>query len=148
MAESPKLRVAIIGAGLGGLTSAVALKECADKLELDIYEATGEISGAPLALKRAFPTHLAQKLEQGSPFGLAFGMRSMKWVLDLVLNNLSLATPIKQEVTLYLSVSLKNRPSRRSTEIAFEYRKGDQTDGFSFLNLYMNGDNTAIRRLH
>ncbi|KAJ7572812.1 hypothetical protein C8J56DRAFT_1138214 [Mycena floridula] len=44
MVESPKLRIAIIGAGLGGLMCAIALKECAENIELDIYEATGEIS--------------------------------------------------------------------------------------------------------
>ncbi|KAJ7581402.1 salicylate hydroxylase [Mycena floridula] len=112
MAESPKLRVAIIGAGLGGLTSAVALKECADKLELDIYEATGEIS----------------------EIGAGVTLWPRIWN---ALNEMGLGPDFEQLVPGYAD---------KARKIAFEYRKGDQTDGFSFLNLYMNGGGMPFHR--
>ncbi|KAJ7581403.1 hypothetical protein C8J56DRAFT_1168883 [Mycena floridula] len=112
MAESPKLRVAIIGAGLGGLTSAVALKGCADNIELDIYEATGEISeiGAGVTLWPRF------------------------WN---ALDEMGLGPDFEQLVPGYTD---------KARKIVFEYRKGDQTEGFSFLSLYMNGDVMAFHR--
>ncbi|KAJ4481052.1 hypothetical protein J3R30DRAFT_2395837 [Lentinula aciculospora] len=43
MASSKKLRIAIIGGGIGGLTCAVALKDCPN-IELDLYEQAAHIT--------------------------------------------------------------------------------------------------------
>ena len=51
MAETPRLRIAIVGAGIAGLTAAIALQEHPG-IDIQIYERTSELReiGASIAL--------------------------------------------------------------------------------------------------
>ncbi|KAJ7595521.1 hypothetical protein C8J56DRAFT_1115495 [Mycena floridula] len=112
MVESPKLRIAIIGAGLGGLMCAIALKECAENIELDIYEAASEIS----------------------EIGAGVTLWPRLWE---ALNEMGLGPDFEQLVPGY---------NTNARQIAFEYRKGDQAEGFSFRSVYLNGGGMTFHR--
>ncbi|KAJ7581404.1 hypothetical protein C8J56DRAFT_1057390 [Mycena floridula] len=131
MVESPKLRIAIIGAGLGGLMSAIALKECAENIELDIYEATGEISGDTRVPDELFQTH-----HHNIALEIGAGVTLWPRLWD-ALNEMGLGPDFEQLVPGYTTNERK---------IAFEYRKADQAEGFSFRSVYLNGGGMSLHR--
>ncbi|KAF8632801.1 hypothetical protein AX17_004756 [Amanita inopinata Kibby_2008] len=114
----PKLKIAIIGAGIGGLTLASAIGHL-DKhksIEIDVYE-----SAAILA-------------EIGA--GINIWLRAWKLLKDIGLEEdlLQLVTEAPDE--------------EGGDALIFEFRKGDQKKGRSILDMYAKGGIIRLHRAH
>ncbi|KAL7280677.1 hypothetical protein ACG7TL_005616 [Trametes sanguinea] len=106
-----KLRVAICGGGVGGLTCAVALSRSKD-IQVDVYEAANEYA----------------------EIGAGIGVWPRAWK---VLCDLGLAGDLSKAAMV---------PPDNEPKVAFNFRKGDQSDGIDFYTLVTPGGMIAFHR--
>lgn len=116
MSASPKLRLAIVGGGIGGLTLAVALSHLRldEFLHVDIYES-------------------AVKLTQ---VGAGIGVFPRAWE---VLKDLGMAADLEAR----MAPSPLGIPKPK---LAFSFRKSDERNGFPFFDLIIPGEYATYHR--
>ncbi|THU98534.1 FAD/NAD(P)-binding domain-containing protein [Dendrothele bispora CBS 962.96] len=119
-----KLRMAIIGGGIGGLSLAVSLGaqwpssigvDVNDLLSVDLYESAAQIT----------------------EIGAGITVWPRTWRL---LKAIGLEKDLKE------ALSERERSGTEGERLAFSFRKSDQSNGFTFHQLYMPGGGTCFHR--
>ncbi|KAF5348254.1 hypothetical protein D9756_010527 [Leucocoprinus leucothites] len=117
--KANKLRLAIVGAGIGGLSLAVAISKLdhSKDIEVHIFEATSELGET----------------------GLGLTVLHRTWEL---LRSLGCHELIKKRAFSYSRMGT----SEVNNDAALVFRKSDQQDGFTFLNFSLPGGTWALHR--
>ncbi|KAF9044499.1 FAD/NAD(P)-binding domain-containing protein [Hymenopellis radicata] len=126
--SAPRLRVAICGAGIGGLVCALALSRCPD-IEVDVYEAAsqfGEVGAGVSVFPRMFSLSFFRALDTHP--------------LDRTLED-SQMVGRRPRITQVRGIETKEGPVN-----AMRYRKSDQDVGTEFYSLITHGSLVSLHR--